>query len=254
MSDESKADEVLVFTQQLVEWVNARKYFPRDNVYLDMVVLALLSKSLLVSQAVCKLTREGFPEEAFGLTRTRVDIYLTVRYIANKDSEERASKFAHFFAKDREDWSRIIEKYYPHTQMNWIEYPPEVLEKAKEYKHPHRWTGLADQTKQMAIEEDTHDLDSKGNAYKAEFAYEVIYKWTSHYVHPTVVVLDTHIAERTQPFVVHARRHLGQRLEPLALFNAVTYLNLIFICVLRSLGDELPLDLAENFTAHARSL
>ena len=41
----------------------------------------------------------GFTDEAFGMTRTLVDIFFTPHYIANKDTEERALRYAHFTSK-----------------------------------------------------------------------------------------------------------------------------------------------------------
>ncbi|HVR24118.1 MAG TPA: DUF5677 domain-containing protein [Candidatus Polarisedimenticolia bacterium] len=57
----------------------------------------------------------GFSDKAFGMTRTLVDIYITLRYIANKDTEERASLFYwfeyrfeyRFEAKEIHSWNDI---------------------------------------------------------------------------------------------------------------------------------------------------
>jgi hypothetical protein len=65
----------------------------------DWVLLALVSKSIWVAKAVCNLVQGGYPEEAFGLTRTLTDIFFTVRYICNKDSDRRARQYANYFAK-----------------------------------------------------------------------------------------------------------------------------------------------------------
>jgi hypothetical protein len=138
--------------------------------------------------------------------------------------------------------------------MNWRQYPPGVLAKVKEYPHPYNWTGLGDQTRKMAMEPDTYDKDQHGNPYTAEFAYEVVYKWTSHYVHPSVLVLDTHLVDRSKPFVVHGRRNLAKRLEGLALFNTLSYLRLILYRGHRSLGTELPVELANEFDQLVKSL
>lgn len=253
MGTQANVERVEVLIEKVTKLINETRHYPRSNVYLDIVVLALLSKSLIVGKAVCKLVERGFYEEAFGLTRTIVDLYFTIRYITNRDCEERAQQFTYFFAKDREGWTAIIQKYYPSAQIKRREYPVQILEKAKEYKHPHKWTGLGDQTRQMAMEDDTHELDQSGKPFKCQFDYEVMYKWTSHYVHPTVVVLDTHITESIEPFTVHARKELKDELRPLALLNVVAYLNKILICAFRSLGTEFPLDLSNDFDAVMKS-
>ena len=129
-----------------------------------------------------------------------------------------------------------------------------MMEIAKDYRNPHKWTGLGDQIKQMTLEEDTHEHDGSGNPLRCEFDYEVVYKWTSHYVHPTVVALDAHEVERDEPFVIHARKEQDTRFESLALFNVVTYVNKILICSFRCLGTEFPTDLSKDFDTAMRSL
>jgi Family of unknown function (DUF5677) len=46
-----------------------------------MVALALYSKCITVAEATIALLAAGFSDEAFGMTRTLVDIYITLRYI-----------------------------------------------------------------------------------------------------------------------------------------------------------------------------
>lgn len=67
--------------------------------YQYLVALALYSKCLTVAEATLVLLEAGFSDEAFGMTRALVDIFLTLRYIANKDTDARAKRYAHFAAK-----------------------------------------------------------------------------------------------------------------------------------------------------------
>lgn len=67
-----------------------------------MVSLALYSKCITVAEAIIALLDAGFSNEAFGMTRTLVDIFTTLHYIANKDTDERAKRYYRFFAKDTE--------------------------------------------------------------------------------------------------------------------------------------------------------
>ena len=67
-----------------------KQYYPRANVMLDRVVLALVSKSVNVAQGVVSLIDAGLPEEAFGLSRTLVEVALSLRFVTNRDSERRA--------------------------------------------------------------------------------------------------------------------------------------------------------------------
>ena len=58
---------------------------------LDRVVLALVSKAVTLSEAVDCLVDAGFDEEAFGLSRTLVEVAFNLRFVLNHDSERRAN-------------------------------------------------------------------------------------------------------------------------------------------------------------------
>ncbi len=72
--------------EKLERFIDSSEFIPATATYRGIVVLSLISKALTVSRAVCALVESGFPEEAFGLTRTLIDIYFTVRYISNQDT------------------------------------------------------------------------------------------------------------------------------------------------------------------------
>jgi hypothetical protein len=46
------------------------------------------------------------------MTRTLVDIFITLHYIANKDTDSRAQLYYQYFAKDIEGWSEVIKKFW----------------------------------------------------------------------------------------------------------------------------------------------
>jgi len=128
-----------------------------------------------------------------------------------------------------------------------------VLEKAKDFKDPHKWTGLGDQTRRMAMEEDVYGTRQTGRPATAEFDYKVIYRWTSHYVHATVVSLRSHAVERREAFVVHSTKGESVRLRELALFNTLTYLAKIVICGFRGLKSSLPTRLSDKWDSVVKS-
>jgi hypothetical protein len=99
--------------------VNSMRYYPPLNVYRFTVALALYSKCLTVAEATMALLDAGFSDEAFGMTRTLVDIYITLRYIANQDTEERARLYYKFVAKNIHGWSEIVQDYWPHSRDLW---------------------------------------------------------------------------------------------------------------------------------------
>jgi hypothetical protein len=50
----------------------------------DIALLGLLSKSIVVAEAIVSLVANKFEDEAYGLCRTAVEIELTIRYLTNK--------------------------------------------------------------------------------------------------------------------------------------------------------------------------
>ena len=77
------------------------------------MLLPLLSKALTVSRAICVLVDEGFPAEAYAMSRILLEILFSVQYITNKDTQERAQKYLKYVAKFMVEWSRVLQKTLP---------------------------------------------------------------------------------------------------------------------------------------------
>lgn len=232
--------------QRLAEHIDNSEFIPAENSYRGIVILGLLSKSLTVARAICALVEAKFPGEAFGLSRTLIDIYFTIRYISNRDTEARAKQFAEFFAKDHEGWTKIIQKFYPAATISASEFHKDSLELAKKYRSAHQWTGLGDQTRQMAIEDSTYEFSESGKPLTCEFDYEAIYKWTSFFVHATVSCLDSHLTESRGTFRVRARPQLEYAHGQKALFNVLAYLSKSFVCAFRAMLYDQPDDILSD--------
>jgi hypothetical protein len=71
--------------------LNRLKCYPRTGWCKDSALLAMLSKSIRVSESytiwsTVDFVDGGFDEEAFGNTRMLLDIFFSIRYIVNKDA------------------------------------------------------------------------------------------------------------------------------------------------------------------------
>jgi Family of unknown function (DUF5677) len=250
-----KFEQVRCFINKLVNLVDMSEIYPRTNLCLDRVLLALLSKGISVGRAVCALVEKDFPDEAFGLSRTLIDVFFTVRYITNRDSFQRSEKYAKFTLKESEGWNSLMQKYYGRPAGDDPKRLEEILRAAKEYPNPISWTGKGGNTKHMAMEEDSFETYQDTNIpLTFEFTYEVVYKWTSYYVHPTASSLEAHIIERGEPFRVNAGNRKGVDVGSQALFVTTMELYLIFCRVFRSLGLELPQDLGDEGLALMKSI
>jgi hypothetical protein len=215
--------------------VNAARYFPPLNGYRYMVALVLYSKCLTVAEAVMVLLGAGFSDEAFGMTRTLIDIFFSLHYIANQDTEERARLYYEFASKDVEGWNSLVKDFWPNMQQSL---GARTIKNAARYPHPHRWSGKP--VSQMALEPDTVEVDpATGKPAVHDFAYRVIYRWTSHYVHPTIVALENHVVRAGHDNFVVNSRHERDR-GHLAVFNIASFVSMTMVCFYRCMDDPQP--------------
>jgi hypothetical protein len=92
----------------------------------------------------------------------------------------------------------------------------------------------------MALEEDTREVDDRGNPSKSEFDYDVIYFWTSQFVHVTIIALEGHAGERGAVFRVGSRKWIEKERVSEALFNVLVFISTIFICGCRVMREDQP--------------
>src|SRR5271155_761242 len=107
------SQQVAELIDGLEQYVSDLQMIPATCLYRNRVILALLSKAVTVGRAGCALDDAGFPAEAFGLSRTIVEVCLTVRFIGNTNTESRAERYVEYVAKLNETLIQINAKYYP---------------------------------------------------------------------------------------------------------------------------------------------
>lgn len=228
---QSDLDRVQRYIRRVRDLFDKKGYYPRNTVYTDTVFLALLSKSIRVSEAICSLVTSGFDEEAFGMTRTLIDVLITIRFIANQDTEDRAKQFFNFLAKDTTSWLKIIQTHYPTKTLPSMPDLPKVLKTASTYPDPHRWAGKGMTARALAMEPSIWEVDDKGQPLTLQFLYEAVFYWTSHFVHPTIGALESHVVvPGSEQFKVHGHADsLRHKYSGLALFNVVSVLGQIVV-------------------------
>jgi hypothetical protein len=249
---EARVDSTLESIEKLERFIDDAVFVPATQQHRGQIILALFSKALTVGRAICSLVRAGFGEEAFGMGRTLIDIYFVVRYIANKDTEARAEQYAMFFTKDQEGWHKVIPKYYPHIVARDTPERREILAIAKNYRNPNDWSGQPEKTRSLAKEPDTYEFDSAGNGTTAEFDYEIMFKYTSHFVHSTVCSLEGHLVERGDTFKIRARWNPYKKAH-LALFDVLTMTSKIFVCGFRALRHDQPEEILQEMFVKMQS-
>jgi hypothetical protein len=202
--------------------------------------LALIAKALTVGRAICALVDAGFPAEAFATSRTLIEIFFTIRYIANKDTENRARQYTKYHSRVRVEWKKIIEEHFPQTAKALRPLDKAMLKTAQEFKSKAHWAGHGGQARMMALEDDTVEKDERGNPITSKFDYDALYFWTSHYVHATVDGIGGHACESGEVFKVRARIWEDKDRAEDALGNIVMFTCKIFVYGLRAINEEQP--------------
>jgi hypothetical protein len=236
------------------EW----QFYARGHVYLDRVVVAHVSKGLIVAASVLCLVEGEFPEEAFGLTRTLVEIALNLRYITNSRSEQRAKRFVHYLAKWKLELIKRHRKHYFVTDSEVNKKPnftkaelaamtrdyARLVRDARKFPKGTSWTFTGSRASRagvymMAQEPDKHEL-MHGLPLKWEFDYDWIYFWTSQYVHATAVCMNTHAVRPREAFKVLIAAERDTQTAGLAVFNSGIYIWKILVMAFRALGQDFP--------------
>jgi hypothetical protein len=221
---------------------------PRQTpLYVDSILLALLSKSIVLTEAIVTLASGGFGDEAFGLCRTCIEVQLTVRYLTNADTAQRTRQYHDYFAKTIEEWTRLISKYYPGLKPKSRDDAVELQKLAEKYPDPNKWSKQGQGLRYFATEFDTSEKRDDGSPLTSEFYYEVLYKWMSYYVHAVQPSTPTHITVPGDRFKVHrdaGTSQLGNDALRVAflsvhinLMRVLRYFNMIYPEELMSLYD-----------------
>jgi hypothetical protein len=240
---EPSTSDVLVLIQKLETFINEENFIPAVAFYRSKVLLALLSKSLTTGRAVCALVEAGFDSEAFGLSRTLIDIFLNVRYITNKDTEARARQYAEYVAKTQEELIRLSHKHFPAKEVH-PELDDEFAALARNYNSAHRWTEA--RISEMALEPDSYEVDDKGRPTIHDFDYEFVYWQTSQFVHATILSLVGHATSQREPFRIRANINQDVGRGDEALFNALAFISKTFVSGFRGLQSDQPADILEE--------
>lgn len=246
-------------------FLNKASYYPRGHVYLDKVVLGHVSKGVRVAESVVHLIDAGFPEEAFGLSRTLVEVALNLRFITNRYSERRATRFVHYLAKWKLELLRRMLKHFYRIDKKGNKIPiygkptlrktipdyKQLVKMARKYPSRTSWTETRNRKASrggawmMALEPDRHEL-LLGVPVRWEFDYDWIYFWTSQYVHATAVSMDaSHAVLPRDAFLIRGVSAGGQHTAGLAILNTGVYLAKILAIAFRALKHPLPSNLRD---------
>lgn len=232
--------QVLGQIRRLERFINDWQMIPATGVVRNRVFLALLSKAFTVGRAICALVAAGFSAEAFGLSRTLIDIFFAVRYMSNNDTEARITTYVEYAARVQKEWVILNDKYFPNRKLQLPASHEEMMRVAEKFKTRHQWTSHGGQAKFMALEPDTFEVNELGEPITGELDYDAFYFWTSQYVHVTIHALAGHAVDPGEIFRVRCKSSQEKDFARLALFNTVSYLTKTTIQACRGMHEEQP--------------
>jgi Family of unknown function (DUF5677) len=243
MSESLTTSEVVHMIERLESYINDLQIIPATAFYRSKVLLTLLSKSFTVSRAVCALVDAGYTAEAFGLSRTLIEIFIAMRYITNAEdqTERHATLYVEYIAKTQEALLQSAAKFFPGVLVNTTR-RGEMEEMTKNYKSAHRWGEVI---RAMALEKDNYETNGMGQPIDQAFDYEFIYPQASFYVHATIQSLVTHMTENGEPFRIRANRLRDVRVDK-AVFNALVFPAKTVVSAFRGLREDPPQNILDE--------
>jgi hypothetical protein len=202
-----------------------------------------------------------------------------LRYITNGPNPElRAKRYVHFVAKIKTEWGKRAIQHFSYSQKTLRQEAASYKEfqiLKRKYHNKYSWLKKhAKGVSTMAMEPDRFEksaaldkngkplLDKRGKTkmkpFTWEFDYEIIYFWTSQFVHVTIDSLDNHNATSDKTFKVYNPQTgtpiRNANIGNTALFNTVVMMHKILIAAFRGTGHEFPDEFSKPLEACVKSL
>jgi hypothetical protein len=208
----------------------------------DIVGLATLSKAFAIATACLKLLASGFPDEAYGLSRSLVECSANLRYITAVRSEldKRSREFTKFAKADKAFW-------YHHA----LQSAKTTKEKA-ELRVYAKQMGIADNPKLARqhwsgqsgsfVWKTTlldHALDGTATVEYRKKAYAVDYYHTSAFVHCSLHAIDNYFIEDGVAFELSTSSSHSKTYQS-TLFVIIVYIYHAIGYVLYGLNTDRP--------------
>ncbi len=187
--------------------VSALKIYPRKNEPYDWVALLMISKAFALSRAILVLMENGFPDEAFGLSRSLVECSFTMRFITAdpEKRDERARGFLIYGKYEKAYWfEKILDPALKEEAEKFLREAGIDLAETDSKKADGRWArelGRSSLTYKAATCD--HPLDGDTNTpQRREHHYAIHYHGPSAFVHCTEPSLANYMHETGVQFCV----------------------------------------------------
>jgi len=190
------------FLKRMERALNAIELQPRNpNRYpFDCVALEIVNKSFALARSCLSLIRNGFPDEAYGLSRSIIECAMNLRFITQNPiaQGDRTKLFYIVEMTDKRSWLEFARSYLTDSEMlKGLEaYAAEIRleERFPDAQEPRHWSHLRGFVWRVATEE--HPLDQDMNPERLrKIAYALDYAYASQYVHCSQVAIGSYLPE-----------------------------------------------------------
>jgi hypothetical protein len=179
--------------RQLKEAIAAEKIYVATSVATSSVPFSHLTKAFQIHNAILILCRAGYGSEAMALSRSILEMYITLRWITNQNQNKRAEDFAFFIAKRKEYAAKTFAKYQPGSRIasDAVKFVENTYRQyADKYASWVFWSNEPNNLRQLAEEKEALMPELSPPDDDAVMLYELFYSDASDYVHVTSLALD----------------------------------------------------------------
>lgn len=178
---------------QLKDAIVAEEIYVATSEPTSFIPYSHLTKAFQIHGAVLILCRAGYGSEAMALSRSLLEMYITLRWIMNQDQCRRADDFAGFVAKRKEYAARVFAKYNPISPMaaGAVKFVEKMYKQyADKYSSWTFWSNKPSNLRQLAEEKEVLISGLVPPNDDAVMFYETFYSIASDHVHVTALALD----------------------------------------------------------------
>jgi hypothetical protein len=207
------------FLSNLERELNALAIQPRrPNRYpFDFIALEIINKSFALARSCLCLIRNGFPDEAYGLSRSIIECSIILRFLT-QDPAHQADRTKLFYIveiTDKKSWLEFARAHItdPALVAELEKYAAEIRLEERYSNLPNaggHWSSLRGFTWHVTKQE--HPLDQEANPEKLrKKAYAVDYGYSSQYVHCSQVALGGYLPKFG---ILHSAFEVSQAAAP----------------------------------------
>jgi Family of unknown function (DUF5677) len=244
------------YVAKLEEIISRVELFPRNanQVMFDSVALQSISKGFGLARAALLLIEKGYPDEAYGLSRSLVECAVGLRHITADpvEQEKRTKGFIHYDQTERNYWLHQARQYVSNPAMLQEiessriakELDAKQLDPKDAFRHwsSHRsfiWEAMTTD----------HPLDATTNTVQhRKIAFAVDYHAPSQYVHCSQRGLDNYFHDPNWAYTVQNRRSsIVDHTAPKTLCILCHYLHQILCYAFFGLNLDRPREINKLF-------